>query len=42
MEGDQSVVYLDETADAALWKYLNDDSPAQHVAHFKQLPATPN
>jgi len=42
MEGDQSVVYLDETADAALWKYLNDDSLAQHVAQFKQLPPTPN
>jgi len=42
MEGDQSVVYLDETADAALWRYLNNDSLAQHVAQFKQLPATPN
>ncbi len=42
IEGDQSVVYLDETADAALWRYLNDDSLAQHVAQFKQLPATPN
>jgi LCP family protein required for cell wall assembly len=42
MEGDQSVVYLDDTADAALWRYLNNDSLAQHVAQFKQLPATPN
>lgn len=42
MEGDQSVVYLDDTADAGLWRYLNNDSLAQHVAQFKQLPATPN
>lgn len=42
MEGDQSVVYLDDAAIAALSGYLNNNSLAQHIAQFKQLPATPN
>lgn len=43
MEGDQSVVYLDETADRDLWFAVNNDAVAQWVAAHpqEQLSDTP-
>jgi hypothetical protein len=43
-EGTASVVYLDQTADARMWGYLNTDSLGQNAAEFarQKLPDVPN
>jgi LCP family protein required for cell wall assembly len=43
-EGAASVVYLDTTADARMWRYLQTDSLSQNASEFKsqELGAVPN
>ncbi|UZJ23633.1 LCP family protein [Rhodococcus antarcticus] len=42
MEGDQSVVYLDQAADAPLWDYLRQDTLQVHLGEFTLLPTIPS
>ncbi len=41
MEGDQSVVYLDDRAGEQMWQHMSDGTLNRNSAKFETLPAAP-